>query len=72
MCEPGRAVGAGAVYYLLPLDTDTRAPILTAAVRLPGVPASLKAIVGVLFPQEMFTAISRAAALPVCLQYPVF
>lgn len=37
VCERGRAVGAGAVYYLLLLDADTRAPILTAAVRLPGV-----------------------------------
>lgn len=35
--ECGQAVGEGAVYYLLPLDTDTRVPILTAAVRLPGV-----------------------------------
>lgn len=44
VCECRRAVGAGAVYYLLliiylllPVDTDTRAPILTAAARLPGV-----------------------------------
>lgn len=37
MCEPGRALGEGAVYYLLPLATNTRVPILTAAVRLPGV-----------------------------------
>lgn len=32
-----RAVEERAVYYLLPLDTDSRVPILTAAVRLPGV-----------------------------------
>lgn len=31
------AMGEPAVYYWLPLDTDTRVPILTAAVRLPGV-----------------------------------
>lgn len=37
VCEWGWSVGEGAVYYLLPLDTNTRVPILSADVRLPGV-----------------------------------